>query len=133
MRQLPQQKETTFDKIFKNAEPDAVDLIRKMLTFDPQKRITVEEALKHPYLKNLHFEEDEPSAEFVSAFDFDFELYNFKKDEYKELIYQEIMLYHDEDAIEQYLKDKNDHPDGMLNKKYGKEKMRKMYKTESKH
>jgi len=29
------------------------------MVFDPAKRITVEEALKHPYLAALHFPEDE--------------------------------------------------------------------------
>jgi serine/threonine protein kinase len=37
----------------------AIDLLRKLLTFDFTKRITVEEALKHPYLAELHFPEDE--------------------------------------------------------------------------
>ena len=32
----------------------------------------------------------------VSPFDFDFELYSLKKEDYKDLIYEEIMLYHDE-------------------------------------
>jgi mitogen-activated protein kinase 1/3 len=36
-----------------------------MLTFNPQKRITVEEALEHPYLADLHFEDDEPTADPV--------------------------------------------------------------------
>lgn len=103
-----------------------------MLTFDPKKRITVEEALAHPFLKSLHFEEDEPKAELVSPFDFEFELYSFNTDEYKELIYQEILLHNDEEAINKYIQDKKDHPDGTLNLKYPKEKMRKMYKKDLK-
>jgi serine/threonine protein kinase len=49
-----------------------------MLAFDPNKRITVEEALAHPYLTELHCPEDEPTTEHVSAFDFDFEIYELK-------------------------------------------------------
>jgi len=70
-----------------------------MLIFDPKKRITVDEALKHEYLNKLHVEDDEPASETVSAFDFDFELYNLSTEEYKELIYKEIMLYHEEGAV----------------------------------
>ena len=42
----------------------------------------------------------------MSAFDFDFELYNLKKEEYKDLIFEEIMLYHDEARANQYEADK---------------------------
>lgn len=49
-----------------------------MLEFDPNKRITVEEALSHPYLAELHCPDDEPTTEPVSAFDFDFEIYDLK-------------------------------------------------------
>ena len=37
----------------------ALDLLKKLLIFDPTKRITVDEALRHPYLKALHCIEDE--------------------------------------------------------------------------
>lgn len=37
----------------------AIDLLKKLLMFDPSKRITVEEALNHPYLQALHCPEDE--------------------------------------------------------------------------
>ena len=36
-------------------------------------------------------------------FDFDFELYNLKIDELKELIYEEIQLYHSDKAIDKYI------------------------------
>ena len=90
-----------------------------MLIFDPRKRITVEQALGHPYLANLHCEDDEPITELVSAFDFDFEIYDLKKNDYKELIYEEIMLYNSEDALKNYLENKNNHPEGILNRRFG--------------
>jgi len=40
----------------------AIDLMEKMLEFDPRKRINVEDALKHPWLAQLHDEAAEPSA-----------------------------------------------------------------------
>jgi len=37
-----------FRRLFKHASVDAIDLLSKMLVFDPKKRITVDEALAHP-------------------------------------------------------------------------------------
>ena len=54
-----------------------------MLVFDPEKRITIDEALEHPYMERLHFAEDEPTGDRVADFDFDFELYSLKIPEYK--------------------------------------------------
>lgn len=64
----------------------------------------------------------------MSPFDFDFEIYSLKKEDYKDLIYDEIMLYHDENCVRQYLKDKQDYPEGVLFKKYGKDRIKKKFK-----
>lgn len=101
-----------------------------MLLFDPAKRISIDDALAHPYLKNLHFPDDEPVGEPVSRFDFDFELYSLKTNEYKELIYDELCLYHDQSAVDNYLKQKETMPDGCLWKRFGKERLRTMYKKD---
>ena len=59
-----------FSKLFPFAAPEAIDLLNKLLMFDPEKRITVTEALKHPYLADLHLEEDEPTREPLDFLDF---------------------------------------------------------------
>lgn len=41
----------------------ALDLLDKMLTFNPHKRIEVEEALAHPYLEQYY----DPTDEVISA------------------------------------------------------------------
>jgi len=55
-------------------------------------------------MERLHFEDDEPTGQAVSDFDFDFELFSLKIPEYKELIFEEIKLYHSEEAKAEYLR-----------------------------
>lgn len=55
MKDLPKRKGQDFNELFKNWEnKDAIDVLKKMLVFDPAKRITVEDALKHKYFSKLH-------------------------------------------------------------------------------
>ena len=62
--------------LFVNQNPVAIDLLKKMLIVDPDKRITVEEALSHPLMSEFHDPEDEPTTEKLNQYDFDFELYD---------------------------------------------------------
>ena len=55
-----------------------------MLTFDIKKRITIDRALEHPYMKNLHYPEDEPVGEVVTKEDFEFEMYDLTKEQLKD-------------------------------------------------
>ena len=60
MRSLPKSPKTPLHRFYPHTSAQALDLIDKMLVFDPTKRITVEEALAHPYLASLHDKDDEP-------------------------------------------------------------------------
>jgi serine/threonine protein kinase len=71
IRSLPYKKRVNYRAMYPNAPELALDLLEKMLTFAPEKRITVDEALAHPYLKLLHDPLDEPVAH--APFDVDFE------------------------------------------------------------
>lgn len=48
--------------MFPDAPDEALDLMQKLLQFNPQKRLTAEEALRHPYVAHFHNPEDEPVA-----------------------------------------------------------------------
>jgi len=105
-----------------------------MLNFNPAKRISINDALKHSFFEDLHCEEDEPTTTYVSAFDFDFEKYELSISQTREEIYEEIMLYHSTKAQKRYLKNRKKYPNGMLYLKYGngksddpKDKMKKMF------
>jgi len=63
-------KGKSLEKILTNATPDALELIKKMLTLDPTKRISVVKALEHQYFKELH----DPAKEITcEPFDIGFE------------------------------------------------------------
>ena len=48
--------------MFPDASALAIDLMERMLQFNPARRITVEDALAHPYLAQLHDPASELSA-----------------------------------------------------------------------
>ncbi|KAJ5929517.1 Mitogen-activated protein kinase spm1 [Penicillium verhagenii] len=72
VRNLPFMPKIPFQRLFPNANPDALDLLDRMLAFDPSSRISVEEALEHPYLHIWHDASDEPTC--PTTFDFHFEV-----------------------------------------------------------
>lgn len=72
VRNLPFMAKVPFQRLFPNANPDALDLLDRMLAFDPSSRISVEEALEHRYLAIWHDASDEPPC--PTTFDFHFEV-----------------------------------------------------------
>lgn len=71
VRNLPYMSKIPFQQLFPRANPDALDLLDRMLAFDPSERIGVEEALEHRYLAIWHDASDEPAC--PTTFDFSFE------------------------------------------------------------
>ena len=48
----------SFSEVFPNASDETIDLLSRMLQFNPQKRIDTLSALQHPYLKEFYDEND---------------------------------------------------------------------------
>ncbi|KAM4531926.1 mitogen-activated protein kinase 3 [Odontesthes bonariensis] len=91
LQSLPEKPRVPWEKLFHKADPKALDLLGLMLTFNPLKRITVEDALAHPYLEQYYDPSDEPVAE--EPFTFSMELDDLPKDRLKELIFNETARF----------------------------------------
>jgi mitogen-activated protein kinase 1/3 len=59
---------------FKNSSSDAIDLIAKMLQFNPRKRINVEEALEHPFFAEVRHSETVARDQVFLPFELESEL-----------------------------------------------------------
>ncbi|KAL2829023.1 kinase-like domain-containing protein [Aspergillus cavernicola] len=90
VRNLPFMPKIPFQRLFPNANPDALDLLDRMLAFDPSSRVSVEEALEHPYLGIWHDASDEPSC--PTTFDFHFEVVD-DVQEMRRMIYDEVVRF----------------------------------------
>ncbi|KAE8726685.1 Mitogen-activated protein kinase 6 [Hibiscus syriacus] len=96
IRKFPFYPRQSFAEKFPKVHSLAIDLVEKMLRFDPRQRITVEEALAHPYLTTLHDISDEPVCMIPFNYDFDFDLRALTREQMKELIYQEALAFNPE-------------------------------------
>ncbi|ONM25110.1 Mitogen-activated protein kinase 16 [Zea mays] len=91
---MRRKKPIPFTQKFPNADPLALGLLERMLAFEPKDRPSAEEALAHPYFKNIANVDREPSAQAVTKLEFEFERRRVTKDDIRELIYREILEYH---------------------------------------
>ena len=73
IRSLPFKKKIPFKALFPKSNDLALDLLEKLLAFNPAKRISVEDALRHPYLEPYHDPDDEPTAPPIPEGFFDFD------------------------------------------------------------
>lgn len=95
VRSLPVKKTVAFTKILPSADPQALDLLKKILSFDPDGRVSVVEALEHPWLSSYHDVVDEP--ECAKTFDRWRQIEDLETmEEYREAIWKEIEEYRHE-------------------------------------
>lgn len=91
---LPPRPPVPFGSYFKNCDARLLDLLSRILQFDPSKRPTVEEALQDPVFDGIRRGSYEAAAMPISKLAFDFENRKLRKSDIKELIYEEILNYH---------------------------------------
>ncbi|KAF0755056.1 hypothetical protein AaE_005094 [Aphanomyces astaci] len=53
IKSLGKKAKVPFRTLFPTASPDAIDLLEKLLQFDPHTRCSVDEALAHPYMQGI--------------------------------------------------------------------------------
>lgn len=88
---LPKRTKLKLENVLPNSNPIALDLLLKMLTFNPDKRITVEECLLHPYFEEISSPEDEIVSKYI--FDWDFDHITLSKENLQNLIYKEAVNF----------------------------------------
>ena len=81
-----------FAEAFKGANPQALDLMQRMLKFNPADRISVEAALSHPYLAPLHDAAAEPRCPCVIHLGFEDD--NLDGDQCRERLFKEIVTHY---------------------------------------
>ncbi|KHJ95875.1 hypothetical protein OESDEN_04174 [Oesophagostomum dentatum] len=91
----PHHERQNFTQRFPGCPPLFVDFLDKILVLDPEKRLTVEGALLHPYFADYVDASDEPIA--ASSFDLNDDP-NRSRDEWKGIIWQEIQNFVGDEA-----------------------------------
>lgn len=96
---------------FENVDSNdpALDLLAKLLSFNPNERVSVDQALEHPYLSDLFCPDDEPTSKPMPDGEFEFEGLELNKEQIKDCIYEEILLHHFPEFKKQYMDKLNAH------------------------
>jgi len=84
----------SWESLLPSASTEAIDLIEKLLAFNPQKRISVDEALAHPFLAK-YFDEEFVNETSVcnEVFDMSFERNIMTKEQIREIMLEEIRTF----------------------------------------
>jgi len=93
IKSLPKKPTVPLNGLYHHANPLAVDLLEKMLAFNPSSRISAAKALEHDYLRTLHHVDDEPIAPH-----FDFDVVDMDdtvtESELRNLMWDEVRSFH---------------------------------------
>ncbi|KAL0924981.1 hypothetical protein M5K25_003280 [Dendrobium thyrsiflorum] len=95
IKSLPYSPGISFSSLYPHADPLAIDLLQKMLVFDPSRRISVIEALQHPYMSPLYDPSTNPPADVPVDIEVDEDL---GEDMIREMMWNEMHHYHPDDS-----------------------------------
>ncbi|KAL2905529.1 Mitogen-activated protein kinase 7 [Bienertia sinuspersici] len=91
LHSMPYSRGVHLATLYPRADRLALDLLQKMLVFDPNKRITVIEALQHPYLDDLNDCVKDIPAHKPLELDVNSHI---REAKLRELIWNETLFYH---------------------------------------
>eukprot|EP00163_Fabomonas_tropica_P007013 TRINITY_DN1661_c0_g1_i1.p1 TRINITY_DN1661_c0_g1~~TRINITY_DN1661_c0_g1_i1.p1 ORF type:complete len:361 (-),score=42.51 TRINITY_DN1661_c0_g1_i1:739-1821(-) len=90
LESLPATRRKSLSEIYPQASQEALDLLGRLLQFNPNRRITAEEALRHPYVAQFHNPADEPVCERPLRISIDDD-HRFSISEYRDRLYNDII------------------------------------------
>merc|ERR1711937_226666 len=92
IKKVPDAPKVPWESIYPKYSAAGIEALEKMLTFDPTKRIDVQEAIKLKYFEQLHMPDDEPVAE--KPVDWAFDKFKPTKKLLQDYIYAECARFH---------------------------------------
>jgi serine/threonine protein kinase len=93
IRSLKKYEGVKFSSIYPAADPAALDLLQRMLQFNPKKRCTAEEALEHEFVKSIRRPELEIKAKEALVGPAFLEAPNIDVSTLKKYTYEEVLHY----------------------------------------
>jgi serine/threonine protein kinase len=91
IKSLPQRAPTKWETLFPKANPLGLDLLEKMLCYNPTVRFTVEQCLKHPYFDNMN--KENTLIRCNDVFDWSFDNMELKTSVLQKAIYNEALEF----------------------------------------
>lgn len=86
---LPAVRQRRMADVFPKADPDALDFISRCLVFHPGRRLTIDQALRHPYVRQFHSPADEPKCPRTITIQIDDNV-KYTAADYRDRLYREI-------------------------------------------
>jgi len=88
---LPIRPTVAWSKVYPTGSKNQLDMLDKLLSFNPMTRMTTEQALAHPYIGEYYDPDDEPVAE--KPFSFEVEIDDLPTKILKNLVFEEVVNF----------------------------------------